>query len=261
MGLASGSSGATYGLYGQSNSTAGAGVFGWGQATSGANFGVSGRTDSETGIGVYGLAYKSSGTNCGVYGKTNSPSGFAGYFVGRSYFSDNVGIRTTNPTVTLDVGGIVRSTQGFRFPDGTTQTTAWTGDPGGEWSKNGNSLYYNDGYVGIGTSSPSERLHISDGKLVISESNQSKHSFIEVRRPDYSERGFIGLDQGGYMTIYSDEGITLDQVAAELLTRTPGTMTRGVRCTGPCSSTTVRERQRPTSSNCRPSSERKPLSN
>jgi hypothetical protein len=37
----------------------------------------------------------------------------------------NVGIGTTNPQVALDVNGMIRSrTNGFQFPDGTTQTTA-----------------------------------------------------------------------------------------------------------------------------------------
>ena len=44
-----------------------------------------------------------------------------------------VGINTNAPAVPLDVNGIVRSRAGgFRFPDGTTQTTAATGGGGGD---------------------------------------------------------------------------------------------------------------------------------
>lgn len=42
--------------------------------------------------------------------------------------SGNVGIGTTSPTYSLDVAGKIRSSAGgVVYPDGTTQTTAWTG--------------------------------------------------------------------------------------------------------------------------------------
>jgi hypothetical protein len=39
----------------------------------------------------------------------------------------NVGIGTTTPAFNLDVSGKIRSTAGVVYPDGTQQTTAWTG--------------------------------------------------------------------------------------------------------------------------------------
>jgi hypothetical protein len=39
--------------------------------------------------------------------------------------SGNVGIGTSSPTYSLDVGGAIHSSNGFVFPDGTTQTTAY----------------------------------------------------------------------------------------------------------------------------------------
>ena len=46
------------------------------------------------------------------------------------YFGGNVGIGTDSPGETLSVNGIVESiTGGFRFPDGTFQTTAFIGVP------------------------------------------------------------------------------------------------------------------------------------
>ena len=45
------------------------------------------------------------------------------------YFDSNrnVGIGTTSPAYSLDVGGKVRTTSAVVYPDGTQQTTAWTG--------------------------------------------------------------------------------------------------------------------------------------
>lgn len=42
----------------------------------------------------------------------------------------NVGIGTANPMYKLEVNGLISSTQGFRFPDGTVQTTAASGKSG-----------------------------------------------------------------------------------------------------------------------------------
>ena len=53
--------------------------------------------------------------------------------------SGKVGIGTSNPQERLDVAGVVRSSQGgFKFPDGTVQTTAFTG-VSNAWKLTGNS--------------------------------------------------------------------------------------------------------------------------
>jgi hypothetical protein len=78
--------------------------------------------------------------------------------------SDSVGIGTTSPTAKLQVAGTVHSTTGgFKFPDGTTQTTAAAGSGGG-WTDDGSvvKLTTSTDKVGIGTSYPDtySKLHI-----------------------------------------------------------------------------------------------------
>lgn len=63
----------------------------------------------------------------------------------------------------LIVNGVVQSASGgFKFPDGTVQTTASSGGGSSQWG-NGTSgaIYYSSGNVGLGTSSPQSAFHIS----------------------------------------------------------------------------------------------------
>ena len=98
--------------------------------------------------------------------------------------SGNVGMGTTSPNSKLEVAGMVHSTsQGFKFPDGTTQTTAATGGGGGNTLDQaydqggpgaGRTITADAGAVniagpsgltvsnsvGIGTASPGEKLEV-----------------------------------------------------------------------------------------------------
>lgn len=72
----------------------------------------------------------------------------------------HVGIGTTTPASPLTVTGLIESTSGgFKFPDGTIQATA--GGGGGYWQPNGSEIYYDAGYVGIGTNTPSFPLYVT----------------------------------------------------------------------------------------------------
>jgi hypothetical protein len=122
--------GSTIAMLGTADSTSGTGVYGYATATSGNTTGVSGRSASSSGRGVYGLASATSGTNYGGYFQTNSPDGYAGYFVGRGYFSGNVGIGVLNPVVKLDVDGSIRVT-GFQMPAGAAAGLVLTSDASG----------------------------------------------------------------------------------------------------------------------------------
>ena len=60
-----------------------------------ASVGVGGTSLATNGTGVYGYASAASGLTFGVVGEAPSAEGYAGYFLGRGYFSNNVGIGTT----------------------------------------------------------------------------------------------------------------------------------------------------------------------
>jgi hypothetical protein len=80
------------------------------------------------------------------------------------------------PNSTLDVNGQVQM-MGFRLLTGATNGYVLTSNGYGEgtwqlqWSKNGSRIYYNSGNVGVGTTSPGEKLEVN-GNLKISGSNK-----------------------------------------------------------------------------------------
>lgn len=78
----------------------------------------------------------------------------------------NVGIGTTEPGERLSVNGVVESMSGgFRFPDGTLQTTA--GGATGAWTTLNGDVYANAN-VGVGTSTPRANLDVA-GRLYTDE--------------------------------------------------------------------------------------------
>ncbi len=73
----------------------------------------------------------------------------------------NVGVGTSSPGEKFEVSGTVSSTTGgFKFPDGTVQTTAAT-TTASTWTIDNNDIYYDGGNVGIGNNDPKTELHIS----------------------------------------------------------------------------------------------------
>lgn len=83
----------------------------------------------------------------------------------------NIGIGTVNPNSKLEVAGTIHSTTGgFKFPDGTTQTTAAAGGSSDNHSLDAadgnptNVVYVaNDGRVGVNNNAPEYLFHVKDG--------------------------------------------------------------------------------------------------
>ncbi len=108
-----------------------------------------------------------------------------------NFFMDslgNVGIGAYTPTRQVfkekfTVNGRVESTNGgFKFPDGTVQTTA--ARDSSQWITSGSNIYYNGGNIGIGTSSPSSKVHIktsSSSGLDLTNENTSGYAEFLAR--------------------------------------------------------------------------------
>ncbi len=125
------------------------------------------------GIGVYGVQ---DGAGIGVKGEVADANGHAGYFLGRGYFSGNVGIGMTNPQAKLHVANRIRVGQdptyanvfGELIHDGGGTGFKINANAGGGWAdlhfqtdRTTRMFVESGGNVGIGTTSPQAKLHVN----------------------------------------------------------------------------------------------------
>jgi hypothetical protein len=127
----------------------------------------------------------------------------------------NVGIGTTTPASPLTVAGVIySSTGGFKFPDGTTQTTANAGGTpgaGSGWTISGTNviLATSTNNVGIGTSTPVTPLTIY-GSALASFTGTSRG--ISSLVTPYDNSSYTALD-----FLYSGSGLPVARIAARVL--------------------------------------------
>ncbi|MCE9628909.1 MAG: tail fiber domain-containing protein, partial [Candidatus Vogelbacteria bacterium] len=134
----------------------------------------------------------------------------------------NVGIGTTSPSTALSVNGIIYSASGgFRFPDGTTQTTSALGS----WTTSGNDMYSsNTGNVGIGTSTPGATFAINpvEGSLnmfIVGSSTGGTKFMIDnsgdVAIGTSTSRGHKLMIEGDTMQLYNESGGASNKITSK----------------------------------------------
>jgi hypothetical protein len=144
-------------------------------------------TDHPTEPDRFEIHYTPNGSNFHRYmsfypNEVADGSGGDANFGGKLTIDGNVGIGTTTPGNKLEVAGTIKSSSGgFLFPDGSVQISSAT-NSASQWITTGSNIYYNNGFVGLGTNAPSSLLHLT--------SNNSGGTALRLENTDTGGRSF-----------------------------------------------------------------------
>ena len=191
------STGSTFGVYGESYSDNGTGVYGIAQSSTGFTYGLKGEVSSSNGQGVSGIAYSFTGQTRGVYGQSNSSSGLGVY-----------GNATSLSGSTYGVYGVSCSNAGYGvYGLGINGSGTNYGVYGKTNSPNGYGVYgIADVAGGWANGVMGETASVSGNGvygLSTSVSGATCGVLGEVNSPD----GFSGYFQGGKVYISGNAGI------------------------------------------------------
>lgn len=121
-------------------------------------------------------------------------------------------------TLKLNVNGVVKSTAGFQFEDGTTQHTAAVAAAPSQWANGAlSSISYAAGSVAIGTTDASQRLRVAGGHIAVDNGRQ----LISRNAADTTWYSLIGGDTSDRILL----GDTTSSAANEIRFHTNGTAT------------------------------------
>ncbi|MFN0150591.1 MAG: tail fiber domain-containing protein [bacterium] len=185
----------TVGVLGRSAADNGYGVIGDATSLVGNVSGVYGSVSSPSGNGVFGVANSPTGSTRGVYGKVLSSSGHAGYFDGRGYFSDALGIGTTNPGYALHVSGNGSSILGESNDRISTKLSLKNTDTGGQtWTMRSTGSFDSQGAgkFKIGTVGNENRLCVTNSFVGIGRSTAIGASDFAIES-DATGTGYGGM--------------------------------------------------------------------
>ncbi len=206
-------------------------------ATTGVTFGLRGITNSISGgsAGVVGQSTAASGNVAGVVGQVASASGAAGEFDNTAGGDILRGLNNGAEVFTVDGSGAVMLTGtvemgGFKMSTGAAAGRLLTADangvgswqtaPGGsdsDWTISGSDMYSAvSGNVGIGTTSPSEKLDV-DGNIRTGNQFIVEDTNLRILR-DGNGNLRLEADSGKDLELYGDDDALLaadDQIFLE----------------------------------------------
>ena len=192
-----GLSGITYGVYGESKATHGSGVYGVANSTSGVAYGLKGESYSDDGLGVAGFATSVSGFTYGVYGNAISPYGCGVYGTNVSTAGDALGIYgESSSSAGFAIYGYANKNSGV-----THAIAGQVLSPDGYSGHFRGGRFYVEGHVGIGTTNP-------EFPLVVMTSVAGSTDIADFRDPDNNNMVRIRQSGNGSGGVHVYNGLT-----------------------------------------------------
>ncbi len=110
----------------------------------------------------------------------------------------NLGQLTNDPSSDVQNGSIYYNTASSTFRG--RKSGAWTNLGEGLWTASSTAIYYNTGNVGIGTTTPGDKLHVAGGGIIL-----DNNKFLRGKGTDGNAYAIIGYGTDDYAYIYGSQ--------------------------------------------------------